>query len=53
MVPRLENDWPKDASFVDSQLEEYDYDEMDRMIKCALACVKPCPQNRPQMSEVI
>ncbi|KAF2286578.1 hypothetical protein GH714_017872 [Hevea brasiliensis] len=52
-VPCLENDWPKgDDSFVDEKLE-YDKDEMDRMIECALACVKPCPQNRPQMSQVI
>ncbi|XP_058004940.1 proline-rich receptor-like protein kinase PERK15 [Hevea brasiliensis] len=53
-VPCLENDWPKgDDSFVDEKLEEYDKDEMDRLIECALACVKPCPQNRPQMSQVI
>ncbi|XP_021628999.1 calcium/calmodulin-regulated receptor-like kinase 1 [Manihot esculenta] len=54
MAIHLKNNWPKsDYSFVDPRIESYDKHEMDQMIECAIACVNPCPQYRPQMSQVV
>ncbi|KAG8643470.1 proline-rich receptor-like protein kinase PERK3 [Manihot esculenta] len=54
-VPAIQNDWPKgNYKFVDEKLgSNFDEDEMDRMIECALACVERYPQNRPEMSKVV
>ncbi|XP_058005572.1 proline-rich receptor-like protein kinase PERK15 [Hevea brasiliensis] len=40
--------------FVDKKLQNnFDENKMIRMIKCALACVRRFPQERPQMSRVV
>uniref|UniRef100_A0A2C9W1X8 non-specific serine/threonine protein kinase n=1 Tax=Manihot esculenta TaxID=3983 RepID=A0A2C9W1X8_MANES len=39
--------------FVDEKLQEYNTEQMDRMIACVLACVDDDPQRRPRMSQIL
>ncbi|KAK3439185.1 hypothetical protein EUGRSUZ_C03826 [Eucalyptus grandis] len=40
-------------SLVDPGLQNYDPDEMARMVQCAAACVHPSGERRPKMSKIV
>ncbi|KAF2294332.1 hypothetical protein GH714_009365 [Hevea brasiliensis] len=53
-VPQLERALSNgNYDFVDKRLKEYNKNEMNRMIACALACLRNNPQDRPEMRQIV
>ncbi|KAF2294334.1 hypothetical protein GH714_009384 [Hevea brasiliensis] len=53
-VPQLERALSNvNYDFVDKRLKEYNKNEMNRMIACALACLRDNPQDRPEMRQIV
>ncbi|XP_058008031.1 proline-rich receptor-like protein kinase PERK3 [Hevea brasiliensis] len=53
-VPQLERALSiGNLDFVDKRLKEYNKNEMNRMIACALACLRDNPQDRPEMRQIV